>query len=473
MTARMLAKKDSLAVKMKTEMSEQAESVSITTDIWTSVTNEAYMSFTATYITPQWLVRNVILDSAVMSERHTQENIAAELARIAGAWDIGDKVLACVHDGAANVKQAGARNHWIDIHCAAHLLHLCVTSAMGTNKTTNKPIARCVGAASHLVTHFHHSPMATNALLKRQREMKPTETAKKLVQHCKTRWNSAYDMMERLVELRWPVAAVISDREIVKQQDAKALDLTKDQWELMRSMLTVLQPLQTATALLSAEKSPPASICIPMIWGLLNNHLAAQDTDLDAVRQFKRDMRDELCKRFPLSEAEAGHPFMVASILDPAHKHLPTVSEEVRQAAYNNVRELLSNVALPDDNSAEAEEEGEESAAKRHCPGLDFILGDQYSDGTETVSADAEFASYLSDKSASRGDALQWWAANAAKYSRVAVLARRYLAMPPTSVASERVFSLSGRVITKTRNRLLPDTATCLVFLNKNIRNFE
>jgi len=41
-----------------------------------------------------------------------------------------------------------------------------------------------------------------------------------------------------------------------------------------------------------------------------------------------------------------------------------------------------------------------------------------------------------------------------------------YLAIPPTSVASERVFSLSGRVM---RNRLLPETATCLVFLNKNL----
>ena len=37
----------------------------------------------------------------------------------------------------------------------------------------------------------------------------------------------------------------------------------------------------------------------------------------------------------------------------------------------------------------------------------------------------------------------------------------------PTSVASERVFSLSGRVMT--RNRLLPETATCLAFPNKNL----
>jgi len=54
----------------------------------------------------------------------------------------------------------------------------------------------------------------------------------------------------------------------------------------------------------------------------------------------------------------------------------------------------------------------------------------------------------LSDKSAIHGDALLWWKSNTEKYdARVAMLARRYLAIPPTSVASERVFSLSGRVI--------------------------
>ena len=90
-----------------------------------------------------------------------------------------------MHDGASNVKEAGARNNWIDVHCAAHMLHLCVTAAMGTNKVTTKPIAWCVGAASHLVAHFQHSPLASNQIVQSQREMQPTETPNKLIQHCK------------------------------------------------------------------------------------------------------------------------------------------------------------------------------------------------------------------------------------------------------------------------------------------------
>ena len=113
--------------------------------------------------------------------------------------------------------------------------------------------------------------------------------------------------------------------------------------------------------------------------------------------------------------------------------------------------------------------EEELKAEKRHCPGLKFILGDSYLGATEMPSADAEFNAYLTDSSVRREDGLLWWKTNIAKFPHAAVLARRYLGIPPTSAASERLFSLSGRVITKTRNRLLPETATCLVFLNKNL----
>jgi hypothetical protein len=40
------------------------------------------------------------------------------------------------------------------------------------------------------------------------------------------------------------------------------------------------------------------------------------------------------------------------------------------------------------------------------------------------------------------------------KYSRLSVLARRYLAIPSTSVPSERIFSAAGLIVTKLRNRL-------------------
>ena len=91
-----------------------------------------------------------------------------QLGTMSDQWNISGKISACVHDGAANVKDVGQRNSWSDVTCAAHKLQLCVQSSMGTDKVTNNPIAKCVAAASQLVGHFAHSPMATSELNKRQ-----------------------------------------------------------------------------------------------------------------------------------------------------------------------------------------------------------------------------------------------------------------------------------------------------------------
>ena len=43
-----------------------------------------------------------------------------------------------------------------------------------------------------------------------------------------------------------------------------------------------------------------------------------------------------------------------------------------------------------------------------------------------------------------------------------------YLAAPPTSMPSERLFSVAGDVISEHRTRLNPDNAEKLIFMNYN-----
>ena len=127
---------------------------------------------------------------------------------MATKWSIEDKISVVVHDGAANMKETGHRNQWIDTDCSNHKLHLAVTGSMGIDKVTNNPISKCVSAASRLVGHFSHSPLA-------EFEMESCQTAMgikgengkplKLLQYVRTRWNSVYEMFERLVKLRYNI----------------------------------------------------------------------------------------------------------------------------------------------------------------------------------------------------------------------------------------------------------------------------
>ena len=73
-----------------------------------------------------------------------------------------------------------------------------------------------------------------------------------LVQDVAARLNSIYFLIERFLEQRCPVTAILSDPSITKYSD-HSLDLTSEQWNLLAKLKPVLHVLQVATTFLSAE----------------------------------------------------------------------------------------------------------------------------------------------------------------------------------------------------------------------------
>lgn len=100
----------------------------------------------------------------VMSQRHTAENLANVLRAAAEDWGIADKVVACVHDNGTNITVATSRLlEWDSHRCFAHMLQLAINDGFKLNS-----IAQVAGGASRLVSHFHHSTVASVALKKEQ-----------------------------------------------------------------------------------------------------------------------------------------------------------------------------------------------------------------------------------------------------------------------------------------------------------------
>ena len=72
---------------------------------------------------------------------------------------------------------------------------------------------------------------------------------------------------------------------------------------------------------------------------------------------------------------------------------------------------------------------------------------------------------------------LDYWRLHQSKYLVLSLIARRYLAIPATSAPIERTFSIGSNIISKSRNRLEPETVKRIVLLKswkiKDLKELE
>jgi len=76
-------------------------------------------------------------------------------------------------------------------------------------------------------------------------------------------------MFEWLMQLRWAVTAVLSNRNYTKLADVKMLDMRDEYWTLKSDLLPLLQPLQGMTSLYSSGDQLSASTVYPTLWSFV------------------------------------------------------------------------------------------------------------------------------------------------------------------------------------------------------------
>ncbi|XP_063743762.1 E3 SUMO-protein ligase ZBED1-like [Eleginops maclovinus] len=448
---------------------ENADKVSLTTDSWTALTTESYVTVTCHYML-EWEMRSAVLQTKAMPERHTADNLANVLSNARDHCGLTGKVTACVHDNASNIVLANSQAGlgWDSQPCFAHTLQLATNDGF---KLQN--INHVVKAANRLVSHFHHSTVATEAL--KQKQQLQNVPGHKLVQSCRTRWNSIYDMFERLLEQRWAVCAVLSDRTVTKLPDARTLELADDSWTVMGELMPVLHSLKCATTALCGESNVSLSMIYPVVANLLSKHLKEVPEESNKVTNFKKNVATSLKARLaPADTSSARKVAYIASFLDPRHKHLRFTTDEVRDTVQAEVRTLLS---MADDQETEEAAECDEGPSEPKHPRKDclsaaaiaVLFGEEYS--AEGATYTTELTQYCQDVCPPlHTDPLTWWKANQKRYPRLAKLASAYLCVPATSVPSERVFSAAGLIVNRLRTRLHPEHVDMLIFLNKNMQ---
>jgi len=153
----------------------------------------------------------------------------------------------------------------------------------------------------------------------------------------------------------------------------------------------------------------------------------------------------------------------IASLLDPWNKSsVFEIGEEITKAI-NALKEKFS-LYITQETRSQPQENSKSSSSPREF--FYQLKKRRLGKTTETSqastlsnSAFTELDRYLALPCEDNIDLLLWWRAHSAEFPILSLMARDYLAIQATSVACEQAFSIAGNTITKTRNKLHPETA--------------
>ena len=184
----------------------------------------------------------------------------------------------------------------------------------------------------------------------------------------------------------------------------------------------------------------------------------------------KEILKSELLRKF--SHAEQHYTMAVSTLLNPRFKKLAFADTS---AVNNAVRRLTAEVQTLITNKFIASTSNNEEAAETEVEkdtlwaSFDTKVAQATSHRTDATDAFLEIKRYFETKVIERkSDPLLWWRSNGGQFPHVMEVAQKYLAIPGSSVPSERLFSKAGELVSQRRSCLKPKTIDMILFLNKN-----
>jgi hypothetical protein len=127
-------------------LSSTAETVHLTTDLWTSKSRHGYLGVTATWLTSDFEFQEVLLSCNHLPYPHTGEIICDELFQILKDWNLTSTAFTVATDNGMNMVKAVRllRENYLDQiqrqSCVAHTLQLSVMEGLKQCKAFHRCI---------------------------------------------------------------------------------------------------------------------------------------------------------------------------------------------------------------------------------------------------------------------------------------------------------------------------------------------
>ena len=159
-----------------------------------------------------------------------------------------------------------------------------------------------------------------------------------------------------------------------------------------------------------------------------------------------------------------------ASLLYPRFKKPAITSSTAIEQVTRRIQSEISDLDSPHTTPYIEDKSTEYPRASGELWELfDVQVAEASSSRTSSTEAIVETDQYLKKNNVPRSVfVLDWWKGKDQQYRKLSILANNYLAIPATSVASERVFSKTGELVSAKRSRLKPKHVDMMLLLNKN-----
>lgn len=302
--------------------------------------------------------------------------------------------------------------------------------------------------------------------------------------------------------------------------------LNDNEWELLDELCNILAPFEEATRYFSGNTYVTLSKMVPIITKLTNslessNNLNEEGYDHDSDNETIRSGNDsedniEDISTDPINynnftevlENVKKNVYMglkhywkipnefgiMASLLDPRYKNLSFISDDnIKQkvhstlrAQYDQLKWEISQQSIPSSpttitstaatssssitGSSTPSRSLHEHKARREQRTQKIL---QIKEATSPTVEDEITIYFLMPIARENKNPLDWWKAKRELFPILSILAQKYLGIPATSVASERLFSDAGNHITAKRNSLDPNLLAKMLFLKRNMKTMD
>ena len=296
---------------------------------------------------------------------------------------------------------------------------------------------------------------------------------KKHVQECKTRWNSTFLMLNFAIQYK-----DVFDR-LAKQYSEYETQSSENEWMEAKEICKHLEVFYEVTQLFSGTMYPTANVYFPKVCEMKFALIGWSDS---SASHLIKKMATSMLSKFNKYKNVVNEVMAVGIVLDPRYKielmdyFYPQIYGDGSDREIEKIKSFFRDMVTEYGSKMKEKEISSSSLSQNQNLSEVIVVGKieawkanfakHVSAKPSVASSRSKFDLYIEEERLpddENFDILGWWKANGLKYPVMQKIARDFLAIPISTVASESSFSTSGRILTPYRSKLRSDTLEALM----------